>query len=55
MIDVPDQRSSGRTSPSTSPGKSMPVRLPNPNRSIHAWSRSAPTRSAMKTVPMLLD
>ena len=50
-IVEPDQRSTGNTIPGLSPGKSIPVGLPNPKRVIQRPSRSRPSSSASMIVP----
>ena len=51
-IVEPDQRSRGSTIPGLSPGKSIPVFSPNPNREIQAASRFEPRSCASMIVPM---
>ena len=52
----PDQSSYGSTRPALSPGKSTPVRSPNPNRSIQEASSAPPRRSfAIVIVPTFED
>ena len=51
-IVEPDHRSRGSTIPRLSPGKSIPVFSPNPNREIQAASRFEPRSCASMTVPM---
>ena len=54
-IVEPDQSSYGSTMPGLSPGKSTPVRFPNPNRSIHDASSGPPSRCAIVIVPTFDD
>jgi hypothetical protein len=52
---LPDQDSRGGTTPGLSPGSSMPVRVPMPNRASISENRSSPTSRAVIRVPTLDD
>ena len=51
-IVEPDHWAAGSTAPGLSPGKSIPVGLPKPKRSIHSESRCLPSISASVIAPM---
>ena len=54
-IVEPDHSSGRRVIPRDSPGKSIPVLRPNPNRSIHSVSPARCNCSASVTTPTLDD
>ena len=52
---LPDQVSGLGSRPGLSPGSSIPVRLPIPNRVMYWYQASGPSRWAISRVPTLLD